>query len=316
MEDILEQRICKHLSQMYNKNNIQQVMRIFFLRCMIYYNKPEVNTAECLDFLIRELNLPDCDMYEFEGEKISKKYIHNPYSFENIMDNLIFSHMETLEKNEIGEIVLKRDILKKIFMRYKDVVDKKYKYEKKSSPYYKERYCYSLLQELYKDFSLNISPPTRIKGLKYPPNHNDSSPTFDEYCQRYYLYYKSQNKKLTEEELEQYLCLHPEAFDIDGFKIIKRQYKVNSGVVDLIGQDADGNKFLVELKVSKRPKDLMWQLRAYKDDLEKIYKEEIYPVAVTPPLDESILIQLKKMNCRLYYFYLDKDELVLKRQVL
>jgi len=316
MEDILEERICASLGQMYGKDNIDQIMKIFFLRSMIYFNKTDVNGNEYLDFLIEELNLPDCDIYQFEGEEISKKNFYRSCSFENIMDNFIFRHLESFEKSETGQLVPKEEILKKMFLRFKEVVDKKYKYERKRSPYYKERYCYSLLQELYKEFSIIVQSPSRIKGLKYPLNHNDFKLTFDEYSQRYYFHYFKEHKKISEEELEAYLYAYPEALGIEGLKILHRQHKVKNGIVDLLGEDKDGNKVVIELKVKKRPKDLIWQLQAYTEDLRDICKEKVRAVAVTPPLDKSIVSQLKKMDCELYYFYHHKNKLTFEKQVL
>lgn len=316
MEDILEQRICENLGKMYGKDNIEQIMKVFFLRGMIYYNKTKISEDEYLDFLIEELNLPKSNIYQFEEVEVSKRNFYKSCSLENIMDNLTFRHLESLETDETGQLVPKKYILEKIFLRFKETVDRQYRYQKKSSPYYKERYCYSLLQELYKEFSLNIQPPARIKGLYYPPNHNDFKLTFDEYCERYYFIYSQQHKKMTEQELEAYLYAHPEALGIEGLRFLQRQYKVNSGVIDLLGEDSEGNKWVIELKTTKRPKDLIWQLQAYTSDLKKIYGDKVRTVAVTPPLDESIVSQLKGLDCELYYFTCRNKKPVFEKQLL
>lgn len=314
LEDVMEQRIVENLGYMYGKENSDQILMIFFLRSMIFYNKTNIRDSQYLDFLIEELNLPQTDIFKLNGVEISKSSYLRPFSLANIMDSYIYCYLEVMVKDEIGEIVPRKQILKKIFLRFKETVDKEYKYERKSSLYYQERYRYSMLKELYKEFSIVINGPKRIEGLDYPPNHNDLKLTIDEKLQRYYLLYHHQNKKLTEEELESYIYFHPEV--IGDFKNLYRQHKVPSGIIDLFGEDKNGNKVVIELKIKKRPKDLIWQLKAYTEDVKKIYKGNVRTIAITPPLDESILSQLKNIDCELIYFYKRNNRLIFEKQVI
>ena len=315
MEDELETRIIENLNYMYGKNNIEQTMMIFFLRAMIYYDKTDIKDDEYLDFLIKELNIPKSDIWVMNGVEISKKSYLRPYSLANIIDCFIFNYLESFTTDEIGNTLLKKEVLRKLFNRFKETVDQKFKYERKSSLYYQERYRYCMLQELYKEFSLTVKAPKRIEGLAYPVNHNDFELTIDEKYQRYYFHYNNSNKKFTEEELEIYIYCHPEVIGAD-IKSLQRQYKVQSGIIDLLGEDVNGNKVIIELKTKKRPKDLIWQLKAYTSDIKRIYGEAVRTITITPPLDKSIITQLKEINCELIYYYQEGNKIKFEKQYL
>ena len=313
MEDILEQKIIENLKYMYGKNNIEQIMMIYFLRAMIYYDKTDVKDYEYVDFLVKELNMPQNDVWIMNGIEISKNRYIRQFSLANIMDCFIFSYLESYTTDEVGNTVSKKLVLQKLFNRFKQEVDKTFKHERKNSLYYQERYRYCMLQELYKVFALSVKPPKRIEGLEYPINHNDFELTIDERYQRYYDLYLHEHKRFTEKELEIYIYCHPEVIGED-IKIIQRQYKVQSGIIDLFGEDNNGNKVVIELKTKKRPKDLIWQLKAYTEDVKQIYGEAVRTIAVTPPLDPSIVSQLKEINSELIYYYKKKDRIEFKRQ--
>ena len=315
MEDVLETRIVENLNYMYGKNNIEQTMMIFFLRAMIYYDKTDVKDDEYLDFLIKELNMPNSDILVMNEVEISKKSYLKPFSLANIIDCFIFNYLESFTTDEIGNIVPKKAVLQKLFKRFKKAVDKKFKYERKNSLYYQERYRHCMLQELYKEFSLSVNAPKRIEGLEYPINHNDFELTIDERYQRYYFLYNNNNKKFTEEELETYIYCHPEVIGED-IKSFQRQYKVQSGIIDLLGEDINGNKVIIELKTKKRPKDLIWQLKAYTSDIKRIYGEAVRTIAITPPLDKSIIVQLRELDCELIYYYKKGNKVEFKKQYL
>lgn len=312
MEDVLEEKIIENLNYMYGKSSTEQTMMIFFLRAMIYYNKTDICNDEYLNFLIKELNMPDNDIFVMNGVEISKNSYRRPFSLSNIMDCFVFHYLESFTTDEIGDRVLKKEILQKLFKQFKKTADKKFKYERKSSLYYQKRYRYCMLQELYDEFSLSVQVPKRIEGLEYSANHNDLKLTIDEEYQRYYNLYNDSHKKLTEEELETYIYYHPDA--IGDIKSLQRQYKVQSGIIDLFGEDNDGNKVVIELKTRKRPKDLIWQLKAYTKDIKQIYGTKVRTIAITPPLDKNIVSQLKDINCELIYYRKNGNDIEFKKQ--
>lgn len=172
--------------------------------------------------------------------------------------------------------------------------------------------CY---RNYIRNFHWQSKPPKRIEGLVYPVNHNDFELTIDEKYQRYYFHYNNSNKKFTEEELEIYIYCHPEVIGAD-IKSLQRQYKVQSGIIDLLGEDVNGNKVIIELKTKRRPKDLIWQLKAYTSDIKRIYGEAVRTIAITPPLDKSIVVQLKEINCELIYYYQKENKIKFEKQYL
>lgn len=312
MENVLQEKIIDQLKYMYQKESDHETMMIFFIRAMIYFNNKNIDTKQYVDFLIRELNLPNENKFIFNNVVIAKRYFDSEYSLENIMDDLMFRYLDMLSTNLKGEEVTKKDIIREYFGKYKIIADQKFKYEKKTHPYYQYRYKHFMLTLLYKDFNLNILPPERIEGIEYPVNHNDFQLTIDEYYQRFNDLYNKQNEKLKEKEIEDYIFRKKEI--LDGLKIIKRQYKVKSGIIDLLCEDKKGNKVIVELKTSNRPKDLIWQLNSYAKDVEKIYKKPVRKIAITPKLDKSIIRELKAINAELYYYQKKENEIVLIKQ--
>lgn len=312
MEDIFEQNIIKNLKKMYGKKQREQVMRIFFLRAMIYYDSPELTDKQVLDFLIEELHLPRNNLWVMNGVEISKFSYWRPCSLESILGGWKYRYLEMTERDEKGEQVPKKDILIRLFLRWKQTVDGEFKYKRKKTLYYKERYTFRMLEELYREFSFRPLSPERIEGLEYPKDFNWLELTFDERCERYASFYQHHTQKLTEKELEDYLYLHPEVLGL--VRIRHRQYKTANGIIDLLGEDKEGNWAVVELKTKRKPKDLLWQLKAYTEDLKRHRPGKIRTIAVTPPLEKSIRSQIDDLDCDLYYYYRRKGQFIIKNR--
>lgn len=313
-EQSFEELIKEALKKMYGKSHEDTVIRIFFLRAKIYYDKNKITTEEYTDFLIKELNLPDTNYILYNNGKIAKRYFTDNDCIEAIIDDWHFRYLEKFEFNLKGEKVEVYKILLDIYAKYKVLADTKFKYVKKRSDYYNERYKYFMLLQLYKDFDLQINHPGRIQGIIYDTEHIDFSLTIDEYFQRFSLLYDHLDDSISEEELEDYIVKNPQL--LEGLKIINRQYTVKSGVIDLLCEDKEGNKVVVELKVKERPKDLIWQLKSYSKDIQQMYKEDnVSVMAITPELDDSILRELKEMNAAVYYFQKKKNGITLKKHI-
>ncbi|QUH21975.1 endonuclease NucS domain-containing protein [Alkaliphilus sp. B6464] len=314
MESLLQEKIVDELKYMYNKSSEHETMMIFFIRYMIYFNNKKIDTKNLIEFLIRELNMPNQNGFHFYDTKIYKRFFQGTYSLENIVDDFSFRHLEMIATNLKGQKVVKKEILKEFFGKYKVITEQKFKYEKKTHPYYQFRYKHFMLFLLYNDFEIMaVNSPRMIEGVTYPLDHNDFALTIDEYYCRYEDIYNAENEKSTEKEVEDYIVNNRGV--LEGFKVLKRQYEIDSGIIDLLCEDEQKNKVVVELKANSRPKDLTWQLNAYTKDVKKIFKDDnIRKVAVTPMLDKPIIDELKEIDAELYYFEKRYDKFTFIKQ--
>lgn len=287
VEDILENDLVTNLKYIYNKTDDNQTLLIFFIRCFIYYDSKKISDEQYVDFLLKELNLPRKIIYMNEEISLSR-YSHN--SIQNIMDNLIYRYLEIPYNDVIRGKTTGRELLLYHLAKYRDSAEKAFRCKKKKTiNNYKYVYKNILLQNVYKDFCLQIQSYKIFDNFIYPNNHNNFELTFDELCGRYYDAYIQNEEKIIEKELEDYIC----ANQIEDINIINRQIKIPSGIIDLLGVDKLGRNVLIELKVTSRPKDLLWQLIAYTDDLKKQYKE-LRTIVIAPKLDINILKQIPK----------------------
>ena len=287
VEDILEQDIINNLKYIYNKTIDNQVMLIFFIRYFIYYNDYNLVNDKAIFFLLKELNLPK-DL-KYMNEPISMSGYENN-NMKNIMDNLIFRYLDKFYDDPIKGHISGYDLLKSYFIKYTESTKKILKGKRNKINNYEYVYKYLMLENVYNDFLLQVQPFKRFNNFEYPEYHNDFEITFDEFCQRYYNDYIINEEKLVEKELEDYLFKN----NFENIKFIDRQVKIKSGIIDLLGIDDNEMKVLIELKVNPRPKDLIWQLSAYRKDLIEIYKTNIRTIAICPKLNKNILDQIPK----------------------
>lgn len=285
IEDVLEIKILECLQYIYNKTDEFQTMLIFFMRCFIYYDSNDLSNSDYINFLLKELNLPEKIVFKGEEVQLIGYSINN---LQNVMTSLHYTYLETLYNDAIRGKTTGKELLLYNYKKYTDSAKKMLKCKKKNNPYYEYIYKHILLQNVYDDFNLNIQSYKRFDNFEYPDNHNDFNPTFDELCSRYYIDYIQNEEKLIEKELEDYLFIN----HLDDIKMVDRQIKIPSGIIDLIGIDKSNKKVLIELKIKSRPVDLLWQLTAYTKDLVEIYKEDIRTIAITPKLEDSILKQI------------------------
>jgi hypothetical protein len=304
IEDLLENDLILNLKYLYNKDDDTQTMLIFFIRCFIYFDSIDLSDEQYIEFLLKELNLPKKLIYKNEEISLGR---YGTNSLQNIMDNFIYRYLETLHNDTIRGQILGKELLLYYLNNYREKALRTFKYKKKKDiKEYKNVFKYVLLENVYNDFSINIQP------IKYFDNFNyfnlKLESTFDEVCKKAYNNYIEHEEKLIEKELENYICKN----QIDDIRIINRQMKIQSGIIDLLGIDENNKKVLIELKVTSRPVGLLWQLNAYTQDLINYYKEDIRTVVVAPKLDDNILKQIPE-KYEIYEFVKRKDKYNFKK---
>jgi hypothetical protein len=304
IEDLLEDDLILSLKYLYNKNDNVQTMLIFFIRCFIYFDSTNLSDEQYTEFLLKELNLPKKLIYRNEEISLGRYGLN---SLQNIMDNFIYKYLETPYNDTIRGNILGKELLLCYLKNYREKALKTFKYKKKKNiKDYKNVFKYILLKNVYDDFSINIQP------IKYFDNFNyldfELEITFDEICKNAYNNYIEHEEKLIEKELENYIC----KYNLDDIRIINRQMKIPSGIIDLLGVDENNKKVLLELKITSRPVGLLWQLNSYTEDIKNIYKEDIRTVVVAPKLDENIFKQIPQQY-EIYEFTKKKDKYNFKK---
>lgn len=94
----------------------------------------------------------------------------------------------------------------------------------------------------------------------------------------------------------------------DSLKLIKRQYDTPVGRIDMIFEDQNGKKIIVELKLNKIGRDAINQLRRYMNYIEKETKKEVNGILVCKgimPVFEEELKNLKKIKILRYGWKLE-----------
>ena len=285
IEDILENELIKDLQYKYSIDNISRTMLLFFIRSCIYYNQTNLNAEQLVKFLLLELNLPD-DLY-FKNTKINI-YRYGDNNLFNIMDNFIFRYLDKIYNDIVKGEINGKELVNFYFNKYKEEAKRHFKYKKKKDiKNYKSVFSFYMLTLLYKDFNCNIMPNKLFDNFTYP-NNFCLSKSFDEVYKIAYDNFINTENKFLEKDLEDYICKN----GLDDIKIINRQLKVKSGIIDLLGIDSNNKKVLMELKITNRPVGLLWQINAYTEDIKNLYKEDIRTIIVAPQLDKSILNQL------------------------
>lgn len=304
IEDILEIDLLKDLKYIYNKADDNQTMLLFFLRACIYWRTEKISNEQYISFLIKELNIPNDIIYN--GIKISK----NPYdnnNLQNIMDSFIFYYLERTHNDPIRGKIIGRELIHIYYTKYLEGIQRRFRNKKSKIKDYKHVSQYCMLLDVYNDFDLSLQPVKRFSHYEYPKYHNDVILSFDECCQIYYNEYIKNKENILEKDLEDYICRN----NFKDIRITNRQLKVQSGIIDLFGIDSNDIKVLIELKVNTRPKDLIWQLQAYTDDLKEHYNK-LRTIVITPKLDINIQKQIPK-EFEIYEFKKNKNSYSFKK---
>lgn len=307
VEDILENKLLECLSYLYNKDNHTSIIHILYLRSLIYYNKKEVSCEELSNFLLLELNLSEHLIFNDQNISLTNRYADN--CLLNVIDNLIFRHLE-VHYNDIRKgIVCGKEIIGELFSKFTDYARKKTRTIKSINK--KNIYKYFMLEALNDEFNMTINTFKRFDCFYYEDNHNDFVITFDEECKRYYDLYLKETENTLEKDLEDYIYKN----GLLNIKILKRQYKTENGIIDMLGIDEDNNTVIIELKVVSKPRDLLWQINLYRNDLLNIYsKDKLRVVVVSPKLDDSIK-KLLPNYCELIEFKKNKNKFTFRKVV-
>ncbi|MDA1650955.1 endonuclease NucS domain-containing protein [Bacillus cereus group sp. TH160LC] len=95
----------------------------------------------------------------------------------------------------------------------------------------------------------------------------------------------------TESLLEDFLCDYIETIE-DGMKLIERQHKVESGFIDILAEDINGVKCVIELKIVDNDKSIIWQSSYY----PTCFDEEVRMITIAPNYSNKIYRALQNVK--------------------
>lgn len=306
LEDVLEEEIINVLRHMYSFSDYEDILTIFFLRCMIYNSYNLLTNEDILSFLYRELNLPKSKTLLYKNTKIFKNYYGFSNSLESIVDNWRFKVLDKTKRSFNNKIITKGEILSLKYNDYLTKAKKELKNINKSSKYYIHSIKHLMMLFLYKDYNIEyINNPKQIGEISYLGEEDfNNNITIDLEYIRYYnaLCFEAREK---ERELEDYIYnkYFNKSLLFGDIKIIGRQYKTKAGILDLLGKDSNGNIVIIELKVVNRPIDIFYQIKAYTSHIKREFNvDKVRFIAITPKLKDDIYEEIIKEDIELYYY--------------
>lgn len=318
IEDVLEEEIIKNLSYMYSFEEYKKVLTIFFMRCMIFNLSNTLNNEKIIEFLYRELNLPNSKILIYKNNKIFKNYYGFSNSIESIVDNWKFKILDEYTKTFNNKITTKNDVLMSKFNNYLSRAKNELKKSSKTNNCYTNSLKHFMLLFLYNDYDIDyINEPKKIDNLEYINEYEINDITIDLEYFRYYqalcFQYREKEKELEDFLYNKYNISNNNMLFGD-IKIINRQYKTKAGILDLLGKDSFGNIVIIELKVVNRPIDIFYQIKAYTSHIKKEFKvDKVRFIAITPKLKDDIYEQIEKEDIELYYYNKKSDKFLFNK---
>lgn len=285
----VEYNICAlledNLKRIYGLQNekTSYLFKYVSMRAACAKNSRKVKRKDLFDFIISELNLSRLE----RNNKEVLVYKEREYSlfdtYMELMDNFEF-------RTEVeGGIEDYKEELEEVF---KKGYSKAQKYKKSAS--YKNHLALERLKVLNRNMGANPISTEGIEEFETDTLHNPFKRTLEETL----ISVIETNKVdfstsyITENQLEEYISKKLELIE-DGLKLIKRQFEVSGGTIDILAKDKNGTICIVELKIAE-DKSIVWQVLHYPLQIKKIYNvQEVRMITVSPNYSPHILSALK-----------------------
>lgn len=118
----------------------------------------------------------------------------------------------------------------------------------------------------------------------------------------------SNAKNISEKELEMMLIKDLNVIE-DGMTLIKNQHPVGNGFIDILARDKNGKLCIIELKVVKDCKDIIYQSVYYPTQFE----EKVRMITICPDYSNKISKSLNSLkNVEMKQYYCENNEIKIK----
>jgi hypothetical protein len=115
-----------------------------------------------------------------------------------------------------------------------------------------------------------------------------------------------------EKDLERLLVRNLDVLE-SGLKLIKNQYEIQNGFIDILAEDENGVKCIIELKIDSGCKDIVFQSAYYPTQFD----EPVRMITISPGYKDKIHSALKNIgNVEMYTYYFIDDELFIEKYEL
>ena len=273
----------------------------FITRFMIVNNLKEfknINKDFFIDFLLEENNLPKKLIYK-------NVYIDRTI-LTNIINNWFFDLSKRKSKNSLDFSFIENTVQNIL----KESISINSKLKKESS--YNDSICLLALKILNKQFGVEFNSFFRMENLVYDNNHNDLERFREEKLELTLSVCKEIEMNpfslINEHDVEEFLKNHLSLIEPD-LKLIGTQYKIKDAFIDILAEDKNENKVIIELKIKSNDTRLIWQSIYYPLEVKKeLNLDNIRMIIVAPKLDNSIFDCLEQLHNIEYFEYSVKLE--------
>lgn len=307
----------KSFSEVETENNL---LFIFFLRAYSYISvkKNISNINKILDedlalFLHKELMLDNVFLFNETLVKVFA-FIEGNTTI-NIIQNWKYIYLKRVSNiHGIKDAKLNSNysIINKLIQNYKDRADKELKKYNKKAKYRNEEYLYLIFSYINQDFNIKVLEPPISEYISYKIANKKISVT-QEY-EEYHKLFVMHNAKLLEIDIENEIELRfQEVFPF--LSRIHRQYEINGNIIDILGfDDREGDIYIIEIKNKNKPKDLLFQLKNYKNAISKEFKNrKIKLISVTPKLEQDYIRELNEIDVEMYFFKKEEGKIIFEK---
>lgn len=320
IDDILEEEILRMLGTKYSKKEKEDILFIFFMRLFIFYGYPNFKEIEktptnlISEFLHKELKLDD--VFLFDNTKVQRISYSAGNCTENIVDNWRWDYLNQFVSIR-GIICLEEQkstisIMKLFLNKYYEETQRLLKKYPKKTLFRKEKAIYLMLNILEKDFNFSIKQTVQNPRISYKMFSDKKE--VNDYYKKCAILFDNNNTYDLEIDIETYLANHyKEVFPfIDN---ITRQYVIKDNIIDIFG--FSGNEiYIIEIKNTKKPKDLLFQLKNYRHQMSVFApNKKINLISVTPELNEDYIRELKEINTEIYFFKKQNDKYIFSKYI-
>lgn len=215
---------------------------------------------ELIRFLLSEINIP----VGKKGEFVYKNKNILTQEIINILDNWKFRASLCFSGEDINTHI---DTL------FTEVIKKTNPVAKKEAmgDYYYIYLKYYALKELRRTLEAYSGHSKMINGISYPTSHNEFKRSLEDELEGLVAgeeLVTSNVNLVTEEQVEDYLIRNIDKLE-KGMKFLDRQVVIEEGRIDILAEDEEGTKVILEIKINE-DKNIIWQSKYY----PKMFKEK------------------------------------------
>ena len=263
--------------------------KYLYIRASINYNKKKISETELFNFIIEELNLTVFD----ERKDLTSNYLMYKEEKHYIFNTGLEFYDNFLFRAELEDSIDLKEEQEKVFGKG---YQKAYKYRKLVDYRTHQKYCRLLV--LNDMFGANPIHSEGIEGFEVNDSHNPMKRSLEEQLEVAMNVSKHGNSNttsyITEEELEDYLVENLDLIE-KGLMLVKRQFSISGGFIDILAKDSKGNMCIIEIKISE-DKNIVWQSLHYPNEIKKEYNSNVRMITVAPEYSTPIYNALKSIG--------------------